>query len=213
MSTRSCAAFVMASLVTGCATVHGPRSVDDGARPSQWSRVSELQPGAQIEVATTSAQLRARIFVSADSLSVTVLSLEVPSLPPIARRALRDMATRHSEYFTAMLVTGSLEQNGVRLGRDGLFVDDCAIAAFAQVVETHPREAVREIRGPVVARGSVLGTIVGVWLGFSAGVVPGLGGAQPAVATASLFGAIMGGGWLGHRWSSHAEEGVVYVAP
>jgi len=112
-----------------------------------------------------------------------------------------------------MQAGGSFEQDHVRLGRDGLFVAGHAVATFAEVVQTFPRQAVREIRGPVVARGSVLGTIIGGWLGFSLGVVPGLGGAKVGWAWASLAGAVTVGGWLGNRWSSHTVDGVVYRAP
>jgi hypothetical protein len=218
-STRACAVLVLGSVLTafltGCATAGGPRRVDDRVMPATWpwSRVGELEPGAQIAVATTSAPLRARIFVSADASEVTVLSLEVPSLPPAAIHALRDMATRHTKYFAAMQGGGSFEQGRVRLGRDGLFVADRRIAAFAQVVETLPRAAVREIRGPVVARGSVLGAIIGGWLGFSAGVVPALGGADAGVALTYLAGTTTLGSWLGQRWSNHTVEGLVYRAP
>jgi hypothetical protein len=74
------------------------------------------------------------------------------------------------------------------------------------------QSAVCEIRGPVVARGSVLGAIIGGWLGFSAGV-PALGGPDQGAATAFLAGTTTLGTWLGHRWSSHTVEGVVYRAP
>jgi hypothetical protein len=157
--------------------------------------------------------LRTRIFVSADASGVTVLNLEAPSLSPAARHALRDLATRHPEYFAFMQASRSAEQDHVRLSRDGLFVADRKVAEFAEVVEAFPRQAVREIRGPVVARGSVLGTLIGGWLGFSIGVVPGLGGAKAGVAWASLAGAVTLGGCLGNHWSSHTVDGVVYRAP
>jgi len=214
---QSCAVLVfssvLASCLTGCASAHGPRQVDDGATTAMWSRVGELRPGAHIAVATTSAPSRPRVFVSVDASQVTVVSLEGPSLPPAAIDALRDMATRHPEYFTAMQGLNSFEQGGVRLGQEGLFVDGRRIAALDQVVETLPRASVREIRGPVVARGSVLGTIAGAWLGFSEGVVPGLGGVDPGAAWAFLAGSVTLGGWLGHHWTQHTEDDVVYRAP
>jgi uncharacterized protein YcfJ len=218
-SIRPCVVLVLCSVLTlfltGCASARGPRRVDDQVNPAtgRWSRVAELQPGAQIVLATTSAPLRPRIFVSASSSSVVILSLETPSLPPAARHALREMATRHPEYFAVMQASSSFEQDGVRLGRDGLFVAGRKVAEFAKVVETFPRQEIREIRGPVVARGSIAGTILGGWLGFSAGVVPGLGGAKVGWAWASVAGAVTLGGWLGNRWSSHTVDGVVYRAP
>jgi hypothetical protein len=203
-------ASVLTLVLTGCATARGPLRVDDGVMPGTWpwSRVDELRPGAEISVSTARGPMRTRIFVSADDSSVTVLSLEAPSLPSAAIDTLRNMAARHPEYFAAMQTKRSFEQDGVRLGQDGLSVAGRTVAAFTDVVETLPREAVLEIRGPVVARGSVAGTIVGGWLGFCVGVVPALGGADSGVAL--LAGAVTVGGWLGHRWSNHTEEGVVY---
>jgi hypothetical protein len=206
-------ASVLAAFLTGCASAHGPRRVDDGVTAARWSRVAELQPGAQVEVATMSGPLHPRTFVSANASEVTLLNLEDRSLTPGAIDALRDMALRRPEYFTAMQGVSSFEQDGVRLGREGLFVAGRRIAAFDAVVATVPRDEVREIRGPVVARGSVLGTIVGAWLGFSVGVVPGLGGANAGAARAFLAGSTALGGWLGHHWSNHTVEGVVYRAP
>jgi hypothetical protein len=204
---------VLAACLTGCATAYGPRQVDDYATYAMWSRVGELRPGSEIEVATTNTLLRDRIFVSADAADVTVLSLDDPALPSSASRALRYMARRQPEHFAAMQTGSSLEHDRVRLGRDGLFVADRRIAAFADMVERLPRAAVREIRGPVVARGSVPGTILGAYLGFCVGVLPGLGGAKPGVAWTFITSSTSVGGWLGHRWSSHAEEGVIYRAP
>ena len=205
-------AVALTASLTSCATAHGPRRLDDPATWS-WSRVAELRPGAEIAVATMSAPSRARTFVSANASEVTVLSLDDPSLPRAVIHTLRDMASRHPEYFGSTQAGSSFEQDRVRLGRDGLFVDDRLIATFAQVVETLPRDAVREIRGPVVARGSVIGTVVGGWLGFCVGVVPGLGGANEGAAWAFLAGSSTLGGWLGHRWSNHTVEDVVYRAP
>ena len=204
---------VLTASLTGCATAHGPLLVDDDVTMSTWSRVAELQSGAQITVATSSTPERVRVFVTADAAGVTVLNVDVPSLPPAAIAALRDMTTHHPEHFAANKAGGSFEQDRVRLGRDGLFVAGRRIAGYAQVIETLPRETIREIRGPVVARGSVAGTILGGWLGFCVGVVPGLGSAKTGVAGATLVGGVGLGGWLGNRWSNHTVEDVVYRAP
>src|SRR5262245_16585293 len=75
-STRASVVLVLGSVLTqfltGCASARGPRRVDDQVTPAtwRWSRVAELQPGARIAVATTSAPLRPRIFVSANSSAV-----------------------------------------------------------------------------------------------------------------------------------------------
>src|SRR4029453_6683930 len=93
-------------------------------------------------------------------------------------------------------------------GIDGLFVADRKVADLSQVVETITPNDVSEIWGPVVARGSVLGTILGGWLGFAVGVVPGLGGASDEVAWLVLIGSIAAGSYLGFRWSSHETDGI-----
>src|SRR5262245_59158889 len=137
-TTRACGVFILScvatAFLTGCATAHGPRRVDDRVMSPTWpwSRVGELRPGVWIAVSTTSSPLRARIFVSANASEVTVLNLEVPSLAPAAIHALRAMATRHPEYFARMQASSSFEQDHVRFGRDGLFVADRRVAEFAE---------------------------------------------------------------------------------
>lgn len=118
-----------------------------------------------------------------------------------------------SENLIALRKTGTLTQENVRLGLDGLFIANRKIAAFDQVVETITRGETSEIRGPVVARGSVAGTVFGAWLGFCVGVLPALGGASEGVAGLALIGSTTLGGLLGFRGTSHETEGVVYRAP
>ena len=87
------------------------------------------------------------------------------------------------------------------------------VADLGQIVETIARSDVTEIRGPVVARGSVLGAVLGGWLGFAVGVVPGLGGASTGAAWSLLIGSMTGGAFLGFHWSSRETEGVIYRVP
>jgi hypothetical protein len=164
-------------------------------------------------VTVKGSQSGSRYFVLADDSALTVLNLTEPTLPPTSRRVLRDMAAHHPEYFAAIQTAGTFGQDNVRVGRDGLFVADRKIADLAQVVQTIARNEVVEIRGPVVARGSVLGTVVGGWLGFGVGVVPGLGGLSPPAAWLVLIGSVSVGGYLGFHSSSHETEGIVYRAP
>jgi hypothetical protein len=178
-----------------------------------WSRVGELAPAANLVVTAKGLQPGSRHFVLADEFVLTVLNLTDPTLPAVSTRVLRDMASRHPEYFAAMQGSGVFEEGNVRVGRAGVFVDDRRVADLGQIVETIARNDVTEIRGPVVARGSVLGAILGGWLGFAVGVVPGLGGASTAVAWPLLIGSVAGGGFLGFHWSSHESEGVIYRAP
>jgi hypothetical protein len=142
-----------------------------------------------------------------------VLNLTNPTLPAASIRTLRDIAAQHPENVAALNRTGALAQDNVRIGRDGLFIADRKVADLAQVVETIVPNDVSEIWGPVVARGSVLGTVLGGWLGFAVGAIPALGGASDEVAWLVLIGSIAAGSYLGFRWSSHETEGIVYKAP
>lgn len=159
------------------------------------------------------SQPGSRYFVLADESGLTVLNLTDPTLPAASTRVLRDMASHHPEYFAAMQKSGTFGEDNVRVGRDGVFVADRKVADLGQVVETIARNDVTEIRGPVVVRGSVLGAVLGGWLGFAVGAVPGLGGAPEVLAWALLIGSVAVGGFLGFHWSSHETEGVIYRAP
>ena len=166
---------LVAPLSIGCATVHGPRDIDEvppGAQAlSDWSRVRELESSAEISLTTRLASGSTRVFVAADASRVVVLNLGSSALTPSSSRALRAMAVQHPEAFSR--AAGSFVQNDVRIGRDGVFVADRKVAEFQDIVETIARDDVVAIDGPVVARGSVAGATLGGWLGFAVGVVPG----------------------------------------
>jgi hypothetical protein len=205
-------------LFSACATGRGPRQLTDATRrgasvESNWARVSQLAPAAEVVVTTRGSPPRSRQFVVADELALIVLNLTHPALPPASARVLRDMASQHPEYFAAVQKSGTFAQDDVRIGRDGLFVANSRIADLEQVVERIARNDVSEIRGPVVARGSVLGAVLGGWIGFAVGAVPALGGTQEGIAWLVLTGSVSIGAFLGNHWSSHQTEGIVYRAP
>jgi hypothetical protein len=211
------AAVSLLATCSACATARGPRQID-GARLSQvaatdWSRVSALAPAAPILLTKTGEPAVSRYFIFADASEILVLNLTDPALPAAATRALRELVAQRPEDYRRMRSSGSFESNGVRIGREGLIVGGRRIADLTQVVESVARDQVREVRGPVVARGSLAGRLLGAWLGFSAGAVPALGGAEAGVADVALASATILGGYLGHRWSNHAVPGLVYRAP
>jgi len=210
-------ACLLTTCVTGCATTGGPRQVSDdpfasGPPSSSWDRVRELAPAAAI-IVTASGSPRRRYFAGVDDSALTVLNLTDPGLPVAAARVLRDMAAHHPEYFASTVTTGSFAEDNVRIGRDGVFVANRRIADLDQVVETIPRREIAEIWGPVVARGSVPGTVLGGWIGFAVGAVPGLGGASAAAAWTAVACSVAVAASLGFHVSSHRTSGVVYRAP
>jgi hypothetical protein len=208
--------LLVASLSTGCATVRGPRAIDDvppgGPTLYDWIRVRELEPSAEITVSTTRSRASARLFITADDTRLIALNLTSPALTPASTRVLRAMTAQHPDAFAALGATGALVQDDLRIGRDGVFVGDRQVARFEDIVETIARDDVLEIDGPVVARGSIAGPTLGGWLGFAVGVVPGLGGVEAAAAWPILVGSVVLGAYLGYRWSSHTTDGIVYKA-
>jgi hypothetical protein len=212
--TSALAVAVSVSLVTstivGCATTRGPRHVREvrGNEPPEfnWSRVGELAPATEVLIAVRDSSPITRRIVLADRSSLTVLNLDVPSLPAAASRALLRLVSRRPDLVAGLQHGGMLQEDTVRLGRDGVFVADRRVAELAQVVEIIARDDVTEITGPVAARGSVVGTLIGGYLGFSVGAAAAVGGASAGVASSLLAGAIAVGGYLGFRWSSHETE-------
>jgi len=204
-------------MATGCASAaRGPIELGStlaGASPeSDWSRVRQLEPSAEIVVTVQGAAPSTRYFVSADDSRVVVLNL-IPALPAAAGRILREIAARTPDQLVAAEKSGSFERGSVRISRDGVLVDGHRVAAYPDVVDAIVRDRVVRIEGPVVARGSVGGSLIGGWLGFAVGVVPALGGAPEGVAWTLLAGSVAAGAYLGNRWSRHTTDGIVYVAP
>ncbi len=199
----------------GCASATGPRQlrITSGAAPPEaadWSRVRALPPATPVWVTVRGSEPCAYWMVQSDAASLIVLNLAEQVVPTPAARVLLTMAKDHPDWFASRSQGGAFERERVRIGRDGLFVADRHVAEFAHIVQSITRDTIIEIRGPVVARGSVLGAVVGAWAGFSIGVVPGLGGAPGGAAWSALIGSTVGGGVLGSHWSSHRTDGLVY---
>jgi hypothetical protein len=214
---KTLAICLAAALAGGCGAARGPAdlgsSLAEGSSESDWARVRQLAPGAEIVVAVRGLPSRSRYFVIADDSSLVALNLTVAALPPGTARTLREMAASEPARLAALQRGGALQQDRVRIGRDGVFTDDRRIAAFDELVETIPRSQVSQIEGPVVARGSVGGSVIGAWLGFAVGVVPALGGVSEGVAWLLLAGSVAAGGFLGYHWSRRTTDGLVYRAP
>lgn len=209
------AASVAAVLSGGCASARGPFELGSSLGPaslqSDWSRVRQLDPAAEIAVTVQGAASSTRYFVAADDSRLIALNI-VPAATAAAR-TLREIAARMPDRLVAAERSGELQQGEIRISRDGVLIDGRRVAAYSDVVEPIARERVVRVEGPVVARGSIGGRLLGSWLGFAVGVVPALGGAPDGVAWAVLAGSIAAGAYFGNRWSRHTTDGIVYVAP
>jgi hypothetical protein len=214
------ATSLIAPSLVGCASGRGPRQIDSGSygrgsvRPeSNWSRVGEIEPGKEVRVVARGRQPVFRYFVRVGPSDITLLNLTDPTLPDAAIRMLRDLASERPEGLAATQTKGAFAEGGVRVSREGVFIAERKAAELGEVLQVIARSDVVEISGPVVARGSVLGALLGGYVGLAVGVLPGLGGAPSAAAWSALIGSIAVGGMLGSHWSSHETDGLIYRAP
>jgi uncharacterized protein YcfJ len=195
--------------------VRGPTelgsSLAPGSLESDWSRVRQLEPAAEILVTVQGVASSTRYFVAADDSRL--ISLNIVPAVAAAASTLREIAARTPDRLVAAEKSGEFQQGSIRISRDGVLIEGRRVAAYTDVVEAVARGRVVRIEGPVVARGSVGGSLLGAWLGFAVGVVPALGGAPDGVAWAVLAGSVVAGAYFGNRWSRHTTDGIVYVAP
>ena len=168
----------------GCATTQLT------SRPSEWRKVQRTNTGARLEIRSTTASGE-RYFVHADDQSVVVLNLTVVSLTDVARRELIDAATRYPEQLLTTDRTWYAQEH-VRIGRDGVFVDDLRVSDRAAVLERIERRDLLEVKRPKLGRGRSAGWGgVGAAIGFFAGVGLAADHSRDAAGRAYL------GGFLG----------------
>ena len=89
---KAIAACLIAAISGGCATARGPiqlgSTLAGASSETDWSRVRQLAPAAEIFVTLQGSQARSRQFVVADESSLIVLNLGSPALPaPITANA------------------------------------------------------------------------------------------------------------------------------
>src|SRR5262245_4048571 len=114
---RAIAACLIAALSSGCATARGPvqlgSTLASATSETDWSRVRQLAPAAEIIVMAQGSPSRSRLFVAADETSLFALNLG--TLPPTAAGTLRDMAAHSPERLVALQKGGAHAQGRVRI--------------------------------------------------------------------------------------------------
>jgi hypothetical protein len=196
-------------------------AVPTGAQEQRedWSRLLKLAPGTGIIVTVKGSEPLHRYFVAGDDSSLTVLNVDAPALPRAARAVLRDVASTHSQYFSAAQQGGQfLLQKNVRLGPEGVFVADLKVADLSEVVEQYPRDAVAEIETAKIDSNPVGCALAGYYGGGIVGGLPGafVGGAVGRDTGPALAGMMVGwsiGALYVYRKCRHKPEKVVYQAP
>ena len=83
--------------------------------------------------------------VSADETSLIVLDLTYPGLPDAAARILRDMATKHPEYFTAVRAQVFVDRD-LRVGPGGVLAADRKVESSTSTIVKGQASECREAR-------------------------------------------------------------------
>jgi hypothetical protein len=136
---------------------------------SDWRRVQRLVPGTRVAISASGVSGE-RHFVYADAQSLFVVNVAVADLTDRARGELIDAATRHPDR---LMTTDRIwyAQEHVRIGPDGVFVDERRVSDRAAVLQEIDRSDVREVTRPKVGAGRSAGWGgVGAAIGFFGGV-------------------------------------------
>ena len=193
-----------------------------GPAVQNWPRVAGLTPGREIFVEALGDRAATRIFVTADESELIVLDLAGPPLNSTVRRALREVASTHPEYFLQLSAGSRFVQDNVRLAPDGVFLEDRKVAEISDVVKQIPRPEIAAIMMPPQRRGSLVGAAIGAGGGFVLGYVSALHLAykqcngscsdERALMGLSLVGLPIAGGWLGYQGNPRTTQDVIYRA-
>jgi hypothetical protein len=150
----------------GCA-LKGHGSAARIAR-QDWSRVSTIAPGSTIRVTLKRGPVLLRTFVAADQSDALTLNLG-GRLSRRVRTSLNGLASERPNDLIGVSHGQTVTDGHLRLGPDGVFLDDRKIAAMESVLEHVPRDQVAEI-GRVhraTLRGLGWGALIGGGLGLA----------------------------------------------
>jgi hypothetical protein len=189
--------------------------------PSDWSRVTRLQSGTEIELTAVSAPESRRYVLHADDDGLTVLSVAHPSLPGSVRRRLREIATDLPSALLRAQHTTAVVYADTRIGPDGLFYRGRKLLELDEIVRTFSRPDVLQVsrlerrRSRWVAlAGGMVGFVVGARAGLSVGLRQcGRSCSDEGVLTAlSFIGLPIGTGALAYYATRHTAEIIEYRA-
>lgn len=158
-------------------------TVQQAATPtdSDWAHMRRLAPGKEVVVTVRGVQGGRRYFVSANESELIVLNLTDPTIPSSARRAVREMTSKHPEYFAGAR-PGEFVDGNVSMGPNGVFVSGQRVADLGQIVERIARTDVVDVLevGGHLSKGAkvAIGIAIGVGGFILAGFLVVLSGAS-----------------------------------
>lgn len=194
------------------------------ARETDWSRVIAIAPGTDVSVRARGVLIGDQRFVSANESTLTILTLTGAPLPKAAKDLLRDIATRHPEYFADVESAREFNSKDVHVSRDGVFVDGRKLVGLEELLTTVARNDVSEIRGSWMtghgwkggAVGAAVGAGVGLLIGFSLNARLDCDcSGQGTLTTAAILGIPAAAGLIGYLAGrgNKSTRRVIYRAP
>src|SRR5262245_14847461 len=207
-----------------CAAIFAETTSVAAAGDDDWLRVRSLALGTKVVVEVEGAPPGERHIVRVDERLLTVVNVTNSRLPKAVVDVLQRAAALHPEYFSVAQQGGTvILEKGLRLQRDGVFVNSQQVATLAQIVEQIARRNVLEITRLQRGRGfwGHIGPLGGYFIGaLSGGMAAGLvcqaaAGRSRCDTGAFLLGSLVGGtvgaGYV-FRAARHETEEVIYRA-
>ena len=204
---KSTTALALAALLS-----FPPPVTAQGRSDLSWARVQRIKAGRTATVTVRDSPPVPRIVIGATADHLMVLNFSNPGLPRPVKAALLDLGRRGMQDFVNMQ-SGSIFKatSGVRIGLDGLFVNDIKVADLAEVVERIERVDVRLITISRRSRWSAVGAVVGGTVGVCLGVLMAYGaGISPALSLLGVPGATS---LVGYAVSGGNVVDRIYQAP
>lgn len=159
--------------LAGCAmrTQSHPDTIEGrvAGQEDQWSRVSTIAPGSTIRITLKRGPVLMRTFVAADQSESIALNLTGGRLPRRVRNSLNALASDRPNDLLGVTHGSTLTDGHLRLGPDGVFLDDRQITALESVLERVAQGEVAEIARVhrATLRGVGWGALIGAGLGLA----------------------------------------------
>lgn len=170
--------FVSVGLIVALATSSMPRVSAAGVQTPQgldWAAVRKLSAGTPVMVTVKDSGAVARFIVVSDETSLTLLNLSNPPVPPDpVAGALLQIAKKNPQRLAALSAGGELQSDsvkGLRVMRDGLFLNGGKIAEVDQILQRVNRQNITSLRVGGSVPGQGIPTSVKVLIGVGVGLL------------------------------------------
>jgi len=138
-----------------------------GGRQDDWTRVTSLPPGAEIQITVVNESPEKVTLIATEQDAVTFVSVASADLSRVLKAAILEAAAASPKDFLRAQAGATVRlENGVRLSPDGLFADQRRIGPLDLVLRTIPRDQIVRVTskrlGHDVLKGAVIGSLPGL---------------------------------------------------